>query len=487
MTRPARRERVLRFGVFEADLRTGELRKHGVRVRIHGRPFELLAALLERPGELVTRDELRARLWEDGTFVDFDHALNNAVNRVRAALGDPASRPRFVETLPRRGYRFIAPVEEVALMPAGIPGPPAASPRAHRRTPGVVALTTAASVLLLAAASLALLRLTDAARPASTASQQSPAYDAYLKGRYHQNKPDPASWHRAREFFADAIALDSPFAPAHGALASTWNSLGRAGALLPDEAHARAHAAAEEALRLDPGLAEAHVALGTAKLMMNWDWPSAERAYRRAITLDPDLPEARQNYALLLAAMGRWPESLREIERARHLDPLDVSIHADAGRVLYLARRYDEAIVQLRSTLELEPRDPFALKLLSDAYLRKDMRAEAAAAFSRFLESVGVGDADRVVAARLLGEGGFPRLARRNLANPGGKALDAFGVPFKVALNHAAIGHHDQALDWLERAYRQRDPRLVYLKVDPDFDPLRGAYRFQRLLRDAGL
>src|SRR5947207_339649 len=102
-----------RFGRFEIDSRTRELRKDGVRLRLQEQPFALLALMLEHPGELLTRDELRDRLWPEGTFVDFEHGLNAAVKRLRAVLGDNAERPRFVETLHRRGYRFIAKVERV--------------------------------------------------------------------------------------------------------------------------------------------------------------------------------------------------------------------------------------------------------------------------------------------------------------------------------------------------------------------------------------
>jgi TolB-like protein/DNA-binding winged helix-turn-helix (wHTH) protein/Tfp pilus assembly protein PilF len=114
--------RLLRFGVFEVDLLAGELRRSGAKLRFPGQPFQVLAILLERPGGVVTREELRKRLWADGTFVDFDHNLNAAINKIREVLGDSAERPRFVETLPRRGYRFIARVEPVAP-----PSPPAPS------------------------------------------------------------------------------------------------------------------------------------------------------------------------------------------------------------------------------------------------------------------------------------------------------------------------------------------------------------------------
>ena len=108
--RPTRR---YRFGAFEADSATGELRRNGVRVRLHAQPFQVLAMLLERPGEMLTREEISRALWPEGTFVDYEHGVNSAVNRLRDALGDKASNPRFVETLARRGYRFVAPVERI--------------------------------------------------------------------------------------------------------------------------------------------------------------------------------------------------------------------------------------------------------------------------------------------------------------------------------------------------------------------------------------
>jgi cholera toxin transcriptional activator len=134
-SRPARQ---YRFGVFEADSATGELRRKGVRVKLHAQPFQLLLLLLERPGEVLTREEICRELWPDGTFVDYEHGVNSAVNRLREALGDKAGNPRFVETLARRGYRFVAPVErigaeeEVTSAAPGTPVPevPAGTPEA---------------------------------------------------------------------------------------------------------------------------------------------------------------------------------------------------------------------------------------------------------------------------------------------------------------------------------------------------------------------
>src|SRR4051812_1918067 len=120
------------FGLFELDLRAGELRRHGRKVKLQEQPFQVLSQLLEKPGQLVTREELRSRLWPADTFVDFDHSLHNAVGRVREVLGDSAEKPRYIETLPRRGYRFIASVEEVG----------AATPELVQKRPETLAVDT---------------------------------------------------------------------------------------------------------------------------------------------------------------------------------------------------------------------------------------------------------------------------------------------------------------------------------------------------------
>ena len=124
---------LIRFGAFEADLRAGELRKHGIRIKLQEQPFQILALLLERPGELVSREELHKKLWSADTFVDFDRGLNRAINRLREALGDSAESPRFVETIPKRGYRFVAPVQRTATRSELLGGPTASADPASTR------------------------------------------------------------------------------------------------------------------------------------------------------------------------------------------------------------------------------------------------------------------------------------------------------------------------------------------------------------------
>lgn len=152
---PAERQgRLARFGAFELDRHTGELRKHGIRIRLQTKPFQILLALLETPGEFVTREDLQRRLWPSDTFVDFESGLNTAANRLRLSLGDSADSPRYIETLPRSGYRFIAPVEEIEpnTAPETPPGPEQAAPPTPTRDlkPWLVGLAAACAVLLIA-------------------------------------------------------------------------------------------------------------------------------------------------------------------------------------------------------------------------------------------------------------------------------------------------------------------------------------------------
>jgi len=134
--------RVFCFGVFEADVAAGELRKHGVRIKLHSQPFQALVMLLEKPSEVVSREEMRQRLWGNDTFVDFDHGLNSAVNKIREALDDSASQPRYVETVSGKGYRFIAPVSQVPVTRRTVPGSPVAASAGALDTPLSTVLST---------------------------------------------------------------------------------------------------------------------------------------------------------------------------------------------------------------------------------------------------------------------------------------------------------------------------------------------------------
>ena len=189
--------RLLRFDNFELDVRTGELRKHGVRLRLQGQPLQVLAALLKSAGDVVTREELRAEIWTTDTFVDFDHSLHNAIARLREVLGDSAERPRYIETLPRRGYRFIAPVDAGDLPVASgdaDSAPPAVLPGHLRLTKSHALLLTTAFAVLVISIALWL------ARTGSAAASAAPRLNSIAVLPLDNLSGDPS-----QEFFADGM------------------------------------------------------------------------------------------------------------------------------------------------------------------------------------------------------------------------------------------------------------------------------------------
>ena len=335
--------KVIRFGVFEAHLAAGELYKSGRLVRLQQQPFGVLRALLERSGEVVTRDELRRALWPEGITVDFDQSLNKCVTKLRDALGDEAASPRFIETLPKRGYRFIADVrsseeapDEAAADTDSVEPPIVTLPlttehRASRATwiPGlatvaVLALTTLGLGVAEPPAAHIEARA-EVARNASTAATRSPIFaarDAYERGRAALSRRSEESLQRGLEHFARAIALSPRYAEAYVGLADSWSLLASYGMVDPREAMPRARDAANRALMLDAGLARAHAALGRTTMIYDWDWRTAGWHFTRALALEPGDATTHQWYAYYLSATGRHDDAIDEARRAVAAEPL---------------------------------------------------------------------------------------------------------------------------------------------------------------------
>jgi TolB-like protein/DNA-binding winged helix-turn-helix (wHTH) protein len=189
--------RLLRFDNFELDIRAGELRKHGVRLRLQGQPLQVLAALLKRAGDMVTREELRAQIWTTDTFVDFDHSLHNAIARLREVLGDSAERPRYIETLPRRGYRFIAPV-----VAGDLPAPPGAADSAPPADlPSQLRLTKSHALLITTVFAVLVISIAFwLARTGGAPTSAAPRLDSIAVLPLDNLSGDPS-----QEFFADGM------------------------------------------------------------------------------------------------------------------------------------------------------------------------------------------------------------------------------------------------------------------------------------------
>jgi DNA-binding winged helix-turn-helix (wHTH) protein/tetratricopeptide (TPR) repeat protein len=499
---------LVRFGVFEADLRSGELRKSGAKVKIQELPFQALRVLLSHPNEVVDRDQLRQALWPDGVYVDFDRGVISAINRLRDALGDSAENPVFIETVGRRGYRWIAPAMSPALpvaaeavladaIPAATPVPKLVLPP-RPRSPLWIWLLLATALAIFVPGGI--YRLSHRAARASAASLFSPrnptrrpanhdAQDFYLKGRFYWNERTPESLNKAVDFFTQAIVHDPDYAPAYVGLADCYNLLREYSVLPAGEAYSRALAAAKKATELDDHSSEAHASLAFAAFNGMWDVPTSDREFRRAIELDPKNGIAHHWYATTLAALGRYPQAITEIERAQALDPASQSILADKARILWQAGRREEALSLLRQLETAEPRFISPHRYLRFAYLENADYPNYLKEFKQ--EAQLTGDASELAVAEAAARG-FASGNEKGLLNSifleQKRLYEAGKFPaYFLAETCARLGDQRAAMLYLEDAYAKRDDNIADLETDPAFASMHGDPSFRELIAKVGL
>ena len=496
---------LVRFGVFEADLRSHELRRNGIKVKIQDLPFKALTLFLSRPNEVLTREELRQTLWPDDVFVDFDRGITTAINRLRDALDDSASNPRFIETLDRRGYRWIAPTHipepshELSLEPAPKPKPENVAAQVDARSRHRTYLLAACVLALLSGVALFWARYEFPKRsglryPAYGSASAHPsanreANEFYLKGRYYWEKRTPESLNKAVDSFLQAIVHDPGYAPAYVGLADCYNLL-REYTLMPaSEAYPRALAAARKAVELDPRSSEAHAALAFTSFYGMWDVGTADREFRRAIELNPNNAVAHHWYATYLASLRRYPQSLSEIERAQVLDPASKSVLADKGTILFDAGRQQEAIALLRQLATNEPdfmsphRYLKFIYLLTADYSNYFVEARKEAALMHDSPALAIVDTTEKAYAAGGGKSLLEVLSveQKKLYDRGQLS------PYFLAGTYSMLGDKPQALRYLKIAYDQRVDGVVAIESDPVFDNLAGEPAFQKMLADLGL
>ena len=505
---------VVRFGVFEADLSARELRKGGVKVRIQDLPFRALMVLVSRAGEVVTREEFRQALWADDVFVDFDRGISSAVKRLRDALGDSADNPIFVETVERRGYRWIAPTHvrgKVAEATSGLEIALAAKaaidpPPIWRRRKFVFMLGLLAALLVIGIAwhfdrpakivsktqptpsnSTSAALGSSAGLPRSAANRE--AEDFYLKGRFYWNKRTPESLEKAVDAFTQSIVHDPNYAPAYVGLADCYNLL-REYTLMPaSEAYPRAFAAAKKAVELDDRSSEAHASLAFVSFYGMLDAATAEREYRRAIELNPNNGLAHHWYATYLACLRRYPESLAELERARTLDPSSSSILADKALVLAQSGRHKEAVVLLKQLEENDSDSVSVHRYLKEIYIRdgeyRDYLAESTKESSLIHDSAAL--AVTRAAERGFATGGGPGMFE-TLRREQKKLYDQGALsPLELAHTCALMGNRAEALQYLRAAYDKHADGVFGMETEIAFDSLHDEAGFRELLDKVGL
>lgn len=435
-------EAILRFGPYELDVDSVELRRAGRKVRLPLQPARVLCLLATRHGHLVTREEIRALLWGDGTFVDTEIGLNHCVNEIRAALRDSARAPRYVETLPRRGYRFIA-----TLSGDGTSSPATPEPRPVRPE----------------------------AREAFLHAERLLRDEMPLGGRILPS---------AERLFEEAVRIDPEFAAAWGSLAGNRAWQAYLGLRPHSELLAGAREAARRALALDETVAKAWGALGVVSLYFDWDFPTAKDRLERALALAPHDPGIRHAYSDYFVVMGRADESLEEVLFAREQNPDSWHARVFLPGHLVAARRFEDAIREARGILEAFPDARNARHFLARSLWMTGRHEDAVAELGPLW---GPGsEAARVLAEALRREGptGAMKALGDHLSGPSrGNAVNAT----EIAACYAAAGEADAALAWLEKAFACRAPALLHVPVDPFFDPIRSDPRLESLCLRVGL
>ena len=322
---------------------------------------------------------------------------------------------------------------------------------------------------------------------AKRSTENSEAYQLYLKGRYHWNRRTEEGIKRSLDYFEKAIALDQGFALAYAGLADAYNLLASYAAKPVPTLFLRAKATALKALSLDDKLAEAHAALAAVKLWREFDWEAGERGFRKAIELNPGYATAHLWLALYLAAMERMDEALLEITFGCELDPLSRVLNLNLARILYFARRFDESAKQCLKTIEMFPDYLIAHRRLGMTYGEEGMFEEAEAEFKAAL-SLSPKDSESMSAmAYVYAAAGRPDEAREVFEQIKDIARESYVSPYSLARVHIGLGQIDEAFAELEITYKERHGILTYLKVEPMFDRIRDDARFIDLLRRLGI
>lgn len=588
---------VVRFGPFELDVRAGELTRRGRKILLQEQPFQILLMLLERPGDVVLREEIRKRLWPNDTFVQFAPSINAAMQRLREALGDTANEPRYIETVARRGYRLLERIaangneterlpgqmnspgvrlssaavfvgkgltpRSIAVLPfenasrdpdgdylgegiteniinslskiSGLRVTPRSTvfryqkrvtrPQATGRELRVEAVLAGrvaqregalvVSVELIDVAQGFQLwgerysrRLTDLyeveqeigrkiseslcvqlnskekERVDKRFTENSEAYQFYLRGRYWWNRRTPEDIRKGYRYFQQAIEKDAGYALAYSGLADCYSHLCSFGAIAPKEAWARAKAAAAAAVALDPDLAEAHTSMAFVRAFADWAWESSDREFQHAFELDPRYWVAPYWYGMTLIARGRHQEADRCIAKAYELEPLSSVIAHGAAFNLIVSRRYAEAIQVCLNAIDIAPDYPLLRLQLGIAYEQESRYEEATAEFEKVFKLVAGEPTAAAPLAHAHAKAGRAQEARKILQHILGLAQTRHVDKYSIGLVYAALGEHGLAINWFDRAASERCAWFTFMaNGDPRLDELRSDPRFEALLQ----
>jgi eukaryotic-like serine/threonine-protein kinase len=314
------------------------------------------------------------------------------------------------------------------------------------------------------------------------------AYQLYLRGRYSFAKRTKAEMLRAIEYFRQAIKLDPKFALAYARIAETYGSMPAYPYLSPKEAFPQAKAAAQQALEIDPTLAEAHTFLAYSLVIYDWNWAEAERSFKRAIELDPNNSAAHFRYGqVYLAPLGRVDEAVAEIERGKDLEPLDVNMGATLAWIYFVAGQNDKALEQAKKTYDLEPNHPIGRWMLSQAYIYKGMYGDAISLNEQWLQTDPTNQFALRDAAIAYAKAARTDKAEEMISRFREIAKTQYVPTCRIASIYGALGDKDKAFGELQKAFEVRDWELYRSNVDPYFSSLHDDPRFKELLKRLNL
>jgi TolB-like protein/DNA-binding winged helix-turn-helix (wHTH) protein/Flp pilus assembly protein TadD len=327
---------------------------------------------------------------------------------------------------------------------------------------------------------------------ASAALVSPEAYDLYLKGRYEWNDWTEPGLKKSIQYFEEVIQMDPGYAPAWAGLSDAYSLSGIFGFLPPNVTLPKAKAAALRAIQLDESSSEAHVSLSGVLLHLEWSWSGSERELQRAITLNPNNAMAHQWYGYLLSATGRFDKAIAEMKRALELDPLSPNKQNSLGATFYRAGRYDEALQYLREVPDPDVNSETRHRRIGAIYERTGRQREAIAEWLTALRLAGKEELAASVERKYLSSGfaeAKKTFLRGDLREMQRRAEGAYPRPLAidVAADYALLGEKSNAVDWLNRALRERDASLMYLKVDDRFEAVRSDPRFRDIVRRNGL
>ncbi len=543
--------------------------------------LDLLLFLVKKRGQLIAKDELMQEIWPDAIVEENNITVSMSI--LRKALGDAAGN-QFIETVPRRGYRFIATVTEVlpktnhdsephqadaielederidslAVIPLEAPDrdinveylsdgitesiinslsripklrvlacstvlrldrknidPQKAGRDLNVKAVNVIRVIRLGDNLIIRSE---LVKVSDGSQLwgeqynrnpsdllaiqeeiakaiseslkfkislAKRATSNNEAYNLYLRGRYFWNKYHKESGLKAVDLFNEAIKIDANFALAYCGLADAYFRLSNVH-LPPREVLPKAKEAAVRAVEIDENLAEAHASLGLVKVYYDYDWIGAEKEFRKALRLNPDLFLAHQRFGSYLQFMGRFEEANRHYEMALDLDPFSLQVNINLATTYYLRSEYDRAIRLLKTTSELEPNYMPTLFVLGCVYIQQGRLDDAIEQFQQIYKL----DEEAYLAMGFMGYAhalAGQRAEAETLLNVLQEISQRKYVsPYSMLVIHLALGPEERVFELLEQLYHERNEWLVWLKVSPELRSVRNHPRFKELMSRVG-